>query len=177
MKQPLTIAAILFVALIIIFLLWFHGASADSNFIQSAETSDGFMGKLAAMLRTDAAERDLLKADPIYQGNEEAFWITAKEMPTFLAQLEVAKAAVPSPMELPYTSDKLGLSPEFAKDQWGSPFCVTGDKTTIVIVSKGGIDLNLKCRSTMNTEKMKQLPRNKTFKTESGYYAMVVDRK
>ena len=177
MKQTFAIIAILLFAILIIFLPWFHAASPDLNIIQRAEASDGFMGKLAAMLRTDAAERDLLKADPIYQGNEETFWITAKEMPTFLAQLEVAKEAVKSSAEVPYTSDRLSLAKEFAADQWGRPFCVTGDKTTIVILSTGGANLNLKCRSTMNTEKMKQLPRNKTFKTQSGYYALLVDRK
>jgi hypothetical protein len=176
MKQNLTIAGIVLFALLIIFLLWFHGTSADSQFIQTAEASDGLMGKLAGWLRTDAAERDLLKADPMYQGNEEIFWITANEMPTFLAQLEVAKEAVKSTAKLPYRSDGLPLAKEFSHDQWGRPFCITGDAATIVILSNGGTNLNLKCRSTMKTEKMKQLPRMKTFKTQSGYYALLVDR-
>jgi hypothetical protein len=176
MKQILIIIAILLFAGIVIFLLWFHGASPQYNIIQRAEASDGFMGTLAGWLRTDAAERDLLQAAPIYDGNEEAFWITAKEMPTFLAQLEVAKEVVKSSAEFPYTSDKLSLPKEYGFDQWGRPFCVTGDKQTIVILSTGGADLNLKCRSKINTEKMKQLPRNKTFKTQTGYYAMLVDR-
>ena len=94
-----------------------------------------------------------------------------------LAQLEVAKAAVPSTLELPYTSDKLSLAKEFTTDQWGKPFCVTGDKAAIVILSTGGANLNLKCRAKVNTEKMKNLPRMKTIKTETGYYALVVDRK
>lgn len=177
MKQNVTVAVILVICVVIIFLSWFHAASPELNIIQRAEMSDGFMGKLAAMLRTDAAERDLRRADPIYQGNEEAFWITANEMPTFLAQLEVAKAAVPSQQELPYTSDKLPLAKEFVADQWGRPFCVTGSKGTLVILSTGGANLNLKCRSTVDTEKLSHLPRNKTFKTQSGYYAMLVDRK
>ena len=177
MKQAFIVTAILLVAAVIVFLFWFHGASPDSGLIQSAEASDGFMGTLAAMLRPDAAERDLRKADPEYQGNEEKFWITANEMPTFLAQLEVAKAAVPSEIKLPYTSDKLSLAPEFAKDQWGRAFCVTGDKAALVILSTGGTNLTLKCRGTVDTTKLTHLPRNKTFKTESGYYAMVVDRK
>ena len=176
MKRTLLIAGILLFAIIVIFLLWFHGAEPEYNIIQRAEASDGLMGTLAGWLRTDAAERDLLKADPVYQGNEEAFWITAKEMPTFLAQLEVAKEAVKSKAEVPYTSDRLPLTKEFGLDQWGRPFCVTGDKKTIVILSTGGTDLNLKCRSTMNTEKMKQLPRQRAFKTQTGYYALIVDR-
>jgi len=178
MKQALLIAAVVLIGGTLIFLFWFHGADAEgSTFLLNAEASDGFLGTLAAKLRTEQAERDLLKADPIYQGNEEQFWITANEMPTFMAQLEVAKAAVPSNLELPYTSDKLPLAPDVAKDQWGRPFCVTGDADTLIILSTGGANLNLKCRSQMKTEKMVHLPRMKTFKTQSGYYALIVDRK
>lgn len=177
MKQALIIGAILLFAAVIVFGFWFHGTGPENSLIQSAEASDGFMGKLAAMLRTDAAERDLRSASPIYAGNEEAFWITAAELPTFASALEIGKVATTSTQKIPYFSDQLiGLQTEHRLDQWGKPFCVTGDDKAVVILSTGGAAINLKCRITVDSDHIKGLPRAKLFKTKSGYFAMVVDR-
>lgn len=144
-----------------------------------AEVASTAVADLVVIRRDDPVRSELLRGRSVAGAvaqDPKTFKEDLALVHTYMNGILVAEQAA-DVKDVPFSSARFrAVLKDAALDHWGRPYCVTGNAESLVLISSGQNQKEIRCGGTVAKAHLDGVPRGRLIKTDAGYLTLIVDR-